>query len=227
MASSLGQLGFLVAQHYATKRISNMYLRGTVAKRARVTPSKPRTIRNELEVLKRRVAANTARRVYYREAKTIVGAGTPGYLRTDWSVTNDFIANPDFRKDINGDRWKNHYLKINYTGDTPDVAQMRLIVYSGKKAGAEFQPTADATGFCTPLDPSAFTVYYDSMIQNPNALNPYHLSRLVRLNVNSLYNGSSTPGVLERGDIRVQIQFQNSATLNGGTAFTQLCVSDH
>lgn len=198
------------------------YLRGTVNKS--FTTPKYTTLRNEVEVLKRRVGANTARKVYFRSPKTIVGTGSAGYLRTEWSVTDLFVADSNFRNDINGDRWKNHWLKLKYSSDTAAVLQVRLIVYSPKIAGASFNPTPDIAGFNLPLDPTAFTVYYDKHINNPNAINPYHFDRWVKLNMSSLYNGSS--GVLEKGDVRVMVQFQNITNLNGGQMYTQLAVTD-
>lgn len=198
------------------------YLRGTLSRKG--TAAKPKTLKNEIELLKRRVSSITPRRIYFREPKPILGAGSPGYLYREWSLTSDFIANDDFRTDINGDRWKNHWVKLMYTAESPAVTQLRVIVYSPKKAGAPFTPQLDSEGFTTPPDPSAFTVYYDNFVVNGNSFNPLYFKRLVKLNFSTLYNSSSK--VLEKGDVRILVFFDNDQSLGGGHMYTQLCVSD-
>lgn len=201
------------------------YLRGSLSRKS--TQAKPQSLKNEIQILKRRVASVTPRRVYFRAPKSVLGAGSPGYLYREWSITNDFIANDNFRDDINGDRWRNHWVKLMYTSETSAVVQLRFIVYSPKKAGAAFVPPLTSEGFTTPLDPSAFTVYYDDYIQNYNSIHPHYVKRMVKLGFNTLYNGSSDPGVLEKGDVRILVFFDNDTNLNGGQMYTQLCVSDN
>lgn len=184
----------------------------------------PPTIRNELDRLKRKVARNSPSPNFFQRTTTLNEA-TSGYHHENVNVSEIFTNDASYRDYITGDTYANRWLKFHYTSGSSSLGQFRLIVYSPKVASTEFNPSDSPSGFVTQLDPSAFTVFYDSMKVNPNSIQPLHFSQFVSLrNIITEYNGSSS--IMEKGNIRVCCIWDNTNSGNGGTLGWQLSTLD-
>jgi len=194
------------------------YLRGTKTTAKYVKP----TFQNQLNMLKRQVARNTPAKTYWQNDYSFTAAA--GVRGTDCPLSVDFIANATYRDNINGDIFKNHWVRLGLT--TPNgVDAVRVIVYTAKKTGQVYNAGTSMATFIRGLDPAAWNIYHDEIYQ-PVIDGRQTFVRKVNLRgVNTIYNASSS--TLEKGDIRICIVTDKSTV--SSLCFelnAQLCISD-
>lgn len=228
-------------EYYRQQSLSYQYdmLRGTVNNLQQSRGTKrtlrvgPPTLANKIKRLERKVAHNTPGLNYFTRLSNPVSdvISSFNYQVATFSPSDTYVTDPQYRNEITGDTFYNKWLKLMYTDDasgTPGssaVLQMRIVVYSPKLADTIFKPSDTAAGFATLPDPSAFNVYLDETIQDPNSLQALHFSRIIQLrNKVTEYNGSNT--TMERGPINVTVLFQNTTNNKAGQFGWQLVTQD-
>lgn len=172
-----------------------------------------RTLRNELNILKRKVGRNTPAPVYFRESSSLgtFGSAADSYVRLDYDISATLVARTDFRDNINGDEWYNNSVKLRLLLD--EYTEMcRVVIYAPLLADQEFVPTTDDAGMCTIPDPAAFKVYsdvtYSRDTKKDQAAGPHYAfimrNWMVSLRgLKTIFNGSASN--LEKGTIKMMI----------------------
>lgn len=175
----------------------------------------PRSLQNEINVLKRKVGRNTPAPVYFRE--DIIGGlylTNNGFVRDEINVTSTIVQRTDFRNNINGDEWYNNSMKVKLLME-PTCSTCRVLVYMPLISGNEFAPPLTKEGYLRIPDPAAFTVlsdrYFnrDSIDDAPAGTDPFTGSlKVFSWNVplrgaKTIYNGSS--GVIEKNSIVILV----------------------
>lgn len=202
------------------------YLRGSLTKVIRASAGgyvKP-TLQNQLNALKQQVSKNKPEKQYFIDNTQFISTGTtPEHF--DYDVSDTLRISSSFRDFVNGDRWTNHYLELNFGVDFTALNKFRFVVYVAKKAGTALNGTY--AGVCTgPFDPESFWLIHDEYI-NAGAANQFTtLKRYVNLKqVQSVYNASA--GAWERGRIRVCIITDPTSTPTlVAQVGTKLCFSN-
>lgn len=197
------------------------YLRGR-SKSAKYASYSAPTYQNQINVLKRQINKQKPAKVYYREAYET--SASAGFGHTDHNLTGDFIASTNFRSLVNGDRWNNVYLRLNAVVDKT-CNSFRVIVYVPKVTGASYNPGTTVSDIPRILDPAAFWVLADVMVDLKADLGDPSFQRLVKLNnLMTIYNTSS--GVLEKGQIRMCCIWNKTTTAVPYHISAMLCMTD-
>lgn len=182
----------------------------------------PKTIQNQINTLKRQVGKNKPAKCYFRENYTATASA--GIGGTTHSVTNDVISNANFRNNINGDVWTNHYLRLSGIVDNTNLTT-RIIVYVPKKTGSSITSPTTAFGLVAIPDPAAWWVLDDFYVTQARDADDHGFNRFVSLKgLHTLYNTSAT--TLERGEIKIAVYY---SVPNANTPYfmqAMLCCSD-
>lgn len=189
-----------------------------------------RTIRNELNSLKRRIGKNESAPVYFNKTQPKIpstATGVGSYPNpTDVSITGEFIASSGFRDLINGDQFYNVNLTVSGVLDT-QCENMRIVIYSPRKtSNGPVLGTGDIGLFHNTYDPSAFKVYSDRYInRGSSALEAFRYFVNLR-SLKTTYNDSAA--TLEEGEIRMSIYtYMANTSANTNTQVrTFLCCKD-
>lgn len=189
-----------------------------------------RTIRNELNALKRRVGKNEAAPVYFNKTQPAIAStatGTGAYTNpTDVSLTGEFIASSGFRDLINGDQFYHINVVVSGVLD-PQCENMRIVIYSPRKTSNGPSLGSGTVGlFHNTYDPAAFKVYSDRyMNRGSNALEAFRYYVNLR-SLKATYNDSAA--TLEDGEIRMSIYtYMANGAVNSNTQVrTFMCLKD-
>lgn len=185
-------------------KLNMPYLRGNKKQSKYRRP----TLEEKLAYLERRINANTRAKANLHQNYTMTSAGV-GYQLHTLNVTTDTINDALFRPIVNGDRFVNHYLRVNVVAHT-NASIARVLVYSPSKPNTSFVPATSALGLCTNPDFEAFRVLKDTVINKPTSTSTkMHQIYVPLRNMVSIYNWSS--GVLEKGEIKIMVLYHAAA----------------
>lgn len=198
------------------------YLRGS--KRPYKTYQQ-KTLRNEINLLKRKVARNTPAPVYFDTITTLpsFSASPDEFKRATIDITDDILSLTGFRDQINGDEWYNNSVKLSLTlfGETE---QAWCVVYAPNLASTVFAPPESADGNVTLPDPAAFRVLSSRRINRESpkdtTTSDYpHVTYewIVPLrSMKTLFN--SDANIVEKNPIKVMILLKKGSGTAGGSA---------
>lgn len=194
-----------------------------MANGTRMGPPGIKSIRNEINVLKRKVGRNTPAPVSFLEFDSVGTFSTTGhsYLVKSITCTADLISRTDFRDCINGDEWYNNFVDLRFLMD-PLVQMAWILVYTPNVASNSFVPSADDDGFLTIPDPAAFRVHSsrtftrDTLEDNDG--DPY-THKVVQYRVplrgmKTTYNDSA--GIIEKNPFKIMIMVKKGNGTSAG-----------
>lgn len=197
------------------------YLRGSYNRRMPGGYEKP-SIQNQVNLLKRQVAKNSPEKRYFREAYT--NTAPAGVSGADLPITSNFVADASFRNNVNGDKWRNHFLKLSGIVDDENLT-FRVIVYVPRKTGNTIALPTVASDIPLLHDPSAFWIIDDFYVQKTAQVTDVGWNRVVNLRgLESIYNQDSS--ILEKGSIRIQLRWNKTGVAIPYYLSTMLCISD-
>lgn len=198
-------------------------------------PKPQKTLRNEIAALKRKVGKLKPAPVYF-QTSFFPSSYTSGneYMVSLVNLTETIKNLSTFRDNINGDEWYNDWLRLQFTLNK-SLKYMRVIVYTPRKTGTQFNPTASASGFAVIPDPAAFKVHMDTIVNTGpfnkhNTSDPEEQLRSLWCSLKGLktvYNGSSD--TIEENEVRMTILHQsNNGTVlaTGYTGYFQARLTD-
>jgi len=162
------------------------------------------SLQSQVDKLKRKVAANKAELFTFKQGGSITAPST-ATAQTNVNLTDLFYTNSDFRDDITGNSWKNHWMDIRY-GVPNDCTMLRVIVYVPKRPGLNFVPTTRPA--LQQPDHNTFWVLYDKAMTPDVNTNHIHKARFSLKNLRTEY--SSDGSTLDKGEVKV-------AFIYGGT----------
>jgi len=127
---------------------------------------------------------------------------------TQWVVTDDLIASTDFALKYIGDKFRMHALKLRIRfGEAIHLA--RVVVYWPKNPGDAIT-TIDAQ---IPIDPTTFTVLYDTIILPAHGNQPRKQMLIKTINCKkrtiTLDRTGATSGTIKSGELRVTVWCEN------------------
>ncbi|AXQ65402.1 MAG: hypothetical protein [Circular genetic element sp.] len=158
----------------------------------------------QVDKLKRKVAANKAETFTFKQGGTITPPST-AVAQTNINLTDLIYTDSDFRDDITGSIWKNHWMDIRFL--TPnDSSQFRVIVYVPKRPGLNFVPAV--RNIINQPDHNTFWVLYDKALTPDVNTNHCHKARFSLKGLKSEY--SSDGSTLDAGEIKVAFIYAGS-----------------
>lgn len=195
------------------------------------------SIRNELNVLKRKVGRNTPAPVYFLERDDLgtFSATAGAYLLTNINCTDDVINRTDFRDNINGDEWYNNYLQLRLLmSSETEIVQVVVYVPNSPTISLSYAPTGD--GAVTIPDPAAFRVLSnrtftrDTLGDDPTT--EHYTDKLFEWKVSlrnfkTTYNSNS--GVMEKNPIKIMVFSKKgggTTAVPAGKLGWQICLQD-
>lgn len=195
------------------------YLRGTNKSIQKV----PRNVTDyKLLSLQRQIYRNRPTVENFRQTLNYIAPG--GYQRYIADLTNDFFTSSLYAPLVLGDRFRNHYLRLNF--NLPgNFKQFRVVVYYSKNAGTNFQPSADNGGFTLPADPAAFQVLADRTFTpeySGGALCPQ--LKIPLKGITTTINRSNS--TIEKGELFVTLMTQSTVATNDWSMSSQHFISD-
>ena len=158
----------------------------------------------QVDKLKRKVASNKAEQFTFKQGGTITPPST-SQGQTNLNITDLIYTDSDFRDDITGSIWKNHWMDIRFHLPN-DMTTFRCIVYVPKRPGLNFVPPTRAV--INQPDHNTFWVLYDKALTPDVNTNHVHKARLSLKGLKTEY--SSDGSTLDAGEIKV-------AFIYGGT----------
>jgi len=162
------------------------------------------SLQTQLDKLKRKVAANKPEQFTFKHGGTITPAST-SQAQTNINLTDLIYTSSDFRDDITGSIWKNHWMDIRFL--LPNFyTSFRCIVYVPKRPGLNFVPTSRAV--ISQPDHNTFWVLYDKAMTPDVATNHVHKVRFSLKNLKTEY--SSDGSTLDAGEVKVAFIYGGS-----------------
>lgn len=182
-------------------------LRGSSSK-YRLRVYRPPTLKNRVDTLARKVAAQKPEIQYYDEAQLISFAGA-GFSVTDIDATRELIDNASFRDYITGDKWKNLGLYVRCAGTGLNVTRLRILVYTPKRAGTSNFPALTGASIFTQIpDPTAFTTHSDYTWDANDPIGSLTVQSQTSLKMITQYN--SEADIVDRNGVRIWIARESS-----------------
>ncbi|MBA7714749.1 hypothetical protein ES703_123781 [subsurface metagenome] len=174
------------------------------ASRFRQRPPRSNNLQSQINSLQRQVNQNKSEVISFKDGGNIFPTST-SFEQTTISVTDDLHGSADFRDDVTGEKWRNHYLDLRYVGPN-DMSTLRVMIYVPKKPGTSFVPPT-RKGVYQP-DKNAFWMLYDkSHDLTVNTESHKH----VRVNFRKMISEYASSGTtLEKGDIKISFITQGS-----------------
>ncbi|AXQ65316.1 MAG: hypothetical protein [Circular genetic element sp.] len=164
------------------------------------------TLQSQINRLERKVAQNTNEVITFKDGDNIFPSST-AFEQTTLSVTDDLHASANFRDDVTGEKWRNHWLDLRYVGPN-DMSTLRVMIYVPKKPGTSFVPPA-RKGVYQP-DNNAFWVLYD---KSHDLVTNTESHKHARVNLRKLVSEYASSGsTLERGDIKITFIYAGSTS---------------
>lgn len=206
------------------------YLRGTkgsktVAVVAR--QSHPKSVRQEIQALKRTQARYAPAPHYFRTISTLNSSGAATWSLSDLDITNLFTTSSTYHDNITGDEYINNSLETRVDVSN-DVGKCRMIVYVPKNPLVTFVPTLDQTGFMRQPDPNSFWILKDVYINhNTDVFNTSTTYYCNLRGLKTIFNTESN--ICEKGRVRVLFLYNNTASASGiGSIFlsNRLSITD-
>lgn len=167
------------------------------ASRFRQRPPRSNNLQSQINSLKRQVNQNKSEVITFKDGGNIFPT-TTSFEQTTLSVTDTLHGSTDFRDDVTGEKWRNHFLDLRYVGPN-DMSTLRVMIYVPKKPGTTFVPPA-RKGVYQP-DKNAFWVLYDkSHDLTVNTESHKHAHVNLRKMISEYASSGST---LEKGEIKI------------------------
>jgi hypothetical protein len=165
------------------------------------------SLQMQVDKLKRKVAANKSEIFTFNQGASITPPST-NQTQTNVNITDLIYTDTDFRDDITGNTWKNHWMDIRYIVPN-NMTTFRVVVYVPKRPGLNFVPTTRA--MLKQPDHNTFWVLYDKAVTPDVSTNHIYKARLNLKNLKTEYSSDGT--TLDRGEVKV-------ALIYGGTTST-------
>lgn len=190
-----------VAKTISTLSKGTGNLRGTRRRTANLSYNL--STQRQIAQLRRAINRNAAELQTYRRSKTnYTRTGTGIEATIDISLSELITADPNFRENVLGDKWRNKYVSLNFASNCDRV---RVILYKPKDAGQSISLTS-FDGLMDHIEPNAFTVLHDRAIniQSTNRANFFQWSLGKRLNFLTTIN-SQASDLVKSGDLRILV----------------------
>ncbi len=176
------------------------------ASRFRQRTTRSNTLQSQINSLARQVNQNKSEVITFKDGDNIFPSST-SFEQTTISVTDDLHASADFRDDITGEKWRNHFLDLRYVGPN-DMSTLRVMIYVPKKAGTSFVPPTRKGVY--QADSNAFWMLYDKS-HDLTVNTETHKS--VRVNLRKMLTEYSSAGTtLEKGEIKISFITEGSVS---------------
>lgn len=188
--------------------VTTEMLRGTLSKRDRAIWNQRPTLQNQINALRSKVNSQKPETQYFRVngSHTCSTANSVEVIHHD--VTQSLINLTTFRDLINGDQWKNKFLKVR-VHSLPNCRLFRMVIYVPKRAGITFSPTS--SHFASIPDPSSFWVIYDKTITRSDVdAHEQHQAFANLKNVHTLYDSNAAR--VNKGEIYVTLMSTSAQT---------------
>lgn len=189
-----------------------------------------KSVKSEIRSLKRSVGRNRRTPYFYRKQYNIPAPTVAGDFKVlDIDSTEDFINSAGFADNVIGDKFtlKNLELKFQLNSDIDDF---RVVVYSPKRVGNQWQPGLTLPAITAPIDPNIYSVLHDSYSNRSDNSSDRCLSRFVNLrNMTCIVNRDASPDSLEKADVKIKVFYQADTKVSPayiGQLQTQLCITD-
>ena len=167
------------------------------ASRFRQRQPRSNSLQSQINKLQRQVNQNKGEVITYRDGGNIFPSST-SFEQATFSVTGNLHGSANFRDDVTGEKWRNHFLDLRYVGPN-DMKTLRVVIYVPKKPGTSFVPPS-RKGVYQP-DKNAFWVLYDKshdLVANTETHKHAHVNLRKMI---TEYSSSGTS--LERGEIKI------------------------
>lgn len=184
-------------------------LRGT--RRRTANTSYNLTTQAQIAQLRRAINRNSAElQTFRKQAKTATRTGTGVEETIDLSLSQLITADPNFRENVLGDKFRMKYYGINFS---TNCDKLRVIIYKPKDAGQKIDISALSNGLIDHIEPNAFNVLHDRLInvQSTNRSDYFHFSTAKRVNFMTTINAQASD-LVKSGDLRLLVVTAGAAT---------------
>lgn len=205
------------------------YLRGTkgTSNTVVVRTSRPKTVKEEIRALKRKVALYRNAPHFHSVRSTLNSAGAGSWSQFELDITNAFVTSSTYHDNVTGDEYLNNSLQTKIDVGQ-DVAKCRMIVYVPKNPLVKFIPSNDQAGHITQPDPNSFWILKDVYINhNTDVFNTATTYWCNLRKMRTVFNTDSD--IVEKGRVWIYVHYLNTATASGnGTIWlsNQLSITD-
>lgn len=206
-------------------KIDMPYLRGTYTKWQKqllAADAKRPTLAGKVKRLEYEVRKIAPEKQYFLHPETFNQIAGGIYV-SDLAITREFVDAAVFRNFITGDKWRNHWIEIQFKPNVY-VDCIRCVVYCAKRGGTSLNTWGTGTGaFVNQPDPTGFTLYADRTFRPPHGTSEPHYRMSVRLNNLTEYN--SEADVIDRNNVRVAFIYEMASAGDLYTTY-KLCLTN-
>lgn len=175
-------------------------LRGTLTKKDRSVWNQRPTLQGQINALRAQVNKTKPETQYFRVYGTH-SASTTNPETVHHDVTQTLISASNFRDLINGDQWRNLFLKFRVSANS-NAKVFRVLLYVPKDPSVTFSPTANQ--FTLIPDPSSYWIIYDKTFTRADINSFTHMQCTVSLKgLKTIYD--SNAAVIRKGDVMATV----------------------